>query len=238
MRIAVCDANVDYLHQLESKLRQIHTIDAATIMFYSDQDWLINDVTEHEDVFDILIINTILDKCSGIELASRLLGILPWCKIIFICDNNIILPEYYEVKHSFVLSKEQVIQYLPRAIEKVVSEVMRENTDMISVTSNYTKLLLSANDILYIERILRKSQVVLQNETIETFLTPAQILESRVGKGFIQCHRSFYVNLRKVKGLQQSNFILTNSQSVPIGRAFHEEAEKAFEQLSKSLISR
>ena len=237
MRIAACDVDADYLRNLERLLRQIHTIDAATIMFYSDPDWLAADVRQHEDAFDILIINSKLGEASGIELAKCLLNENPWCKLIFICDNDIIVPEFFSVRHSFILSKKQVIQYLPRAIEKVVSEVASEDSDIISVTSNYTKLLLSGNEIFYIERVLRKSHIVLRTEVVETFSTPAQILGCRIGKRYTQCHRSFYVNLSKIRGLQSDHFILSNSMTVPIGRSYHEQAEKAFEYASKSLAS-
>ncbi len=237
MRIAACDIDVEYLHYLEYMLRQIHTIDAATIIFYSEPDWLLSDVRQHEDAFDILLINQRLGQSSGIEYAAEVLKVNPWCEIIFISNENRINPDCYSTRHAFVLSKEQVPQYLPAALEKAITSVLGRSTDYVLVSSNYSKLLVPGKDILYIERVLRKSCIVLPYETVETFAAPVDILGNRVGNDFIQCHRSFYVNLRKVRGFQPDHFLLGGDVKVPIGRTFLSASEDAFLNISKRLLS-
>lgn len=54
------------------------------------------------------------------------------------------------------------------------------------------------------------------------------LVEKLGGFPFVQCHRSYIVNLLHVKDLQEKNFIIENGRSVPISRTYHSASQKAF----------
>ena len=228
MRLAICDRDAAFLRRVERMLWQMQELSTASFVFFTDPDWLLQDVESHADGFDILIVNRSLGKRDGVELAARVLRANPWCKVIFLCEENRFAPELYSVAHTFALAKEQLSAYLMPAVEKAVAELDAEAADCLRVTSQYTRLLVPVSKVIYLERIARKTNLVCVQETIECAAAPAQILGERLGRRFVQCHRSFFVNRMKIRGVQSDRLLMSNGAEIPVGRTFFAAAESAF----------
>lgn len=56
----------------------------------------------------------------------------------------------------------------------------------------------------------------------------SNLSEKLSGLPFVQCHRSFIVNLLYVKSMQGNEFTMENGKSVPIGRTEKANTVKAF----------
>ena len=108
MRLAICDRDAAFLRRVERMLWQMQELSTASFVFFTDPDWLLQDVESHADGFDILIVNRSLGERDGVELAARVLRANPWCKVIFLCEENRFAPELYSVAHTFALAKEQL----------------------------------------------------------------------------------------------------------------------------------
>ena len=88
--------------------------------------------------------------------------------------------------------------------------------------------------MIYLERIARKTNLVCVQETIECAAAPAQILGERLGRRFVQCHRSFFVNRMKIRGVQSDRLLMSNGAEIPVGRTFFAAAESAFARTAET----
>jgi DNA-binding LytR/AlgR family response regulator len=106
------------------------------------------------------------------------------------------------------------------------------------VTSNSTKILIPCREVLYLERVQRKTHIVTSRETIETYQSPQEILATVKSADFVQCHRSIYINLKKVTRMLPGEFMLEQKISVPIGRQYAVPAKEAFMKFVRGLYLR
>ena len=84
------------------------------------------------------------------------------------------------------------------------------------------------NPFQLVERILRKTRVVLTDGEELVTAAPAALLEAVPDGVFLRCHQSYIVNLAHVHTLEDSSFQMEDGTSIPISRAFYKEAKNAY----------
>ena len=82
------------------------------------------------------------------------------------------------------------------------------------------------SEVLYAERVLRKTRVVTTRGDFMTQRTPAQLLEE--SRGFIRCHQSYWVNFRQIETMENDCFLLPGGLRVPISRTYRSTAREQF----------
>ena len=228
LNISVCDYDRECLQYIGRLLHQISAIGTSTITYYTSGDWLKSDIIAHESTPDILIINKNLADADGIVLAKLVLSYAPWCRVIILCDENRICPICFSVEHSFILPKELIPMHLVTAVEKAVNDWKSQDTGQIVVTSNRTHMVLPIQKILFMERLQRKTIIVLDTEKIETYQAPNELLSDLPDPAIIQCHKSFFVNTKRVRCYSKNSFTMDDGSEVPIGRAFISNIANAY----------
>lgn len=232
MRIAICETSTEYIDYLIRLLKQIRDIEYATIVSYCEPEWLVSDVSLRIESFDILIINKDLSTHNGIYIAKEVKRINPCCQVIFLCKENRIVPDYFEVDHVYILPKCYVPTQLIIAVQKAIAILNLIDHKCFIITANSSRLRIPCQDIFYLERIQRKTHIALFNDTIATYQSPKDILGDELGIRFLQCHRSIYVNVQKVSAFRSDSFTLTNSISIPISRQFYTQIKNGFFQIA------
>jgi DNA-binding LytR/AlgR family response regulator len=236
MRIAICDSDIDCINYIIRMLKQIRELENTVVTSYVDSSWLISDVRKREEAFDILIINTRIKGIDGIQLAKNILEYNATCQIIFISDTSELIPECYQVDHVYLLSRGKLPYYLYTAIQKAIQIIGSLDEKYISVTMNKAKILIPCNDILYFERVQRQTIIVLGKQRYTTYQTPSELINQVGQERFIQCHRSFHMNIKKVLGYNKNEFILMNDILIPIGRQFNRKSKEVYSEYCKSSV--
>ena len=236
MRIAVCETQIEYQEYLRRLLEQIYPVkNQAEVAYYSVPEWLVSDISLRTDIFDIAIISRELGLHNGVYIAKEVLKQNDFCQVIIICEKNRILPEYYEIEHTCILPKEYVPMHLVTAVHKALENLSALECSFFMVTSSSTKILIPCREVLYLERVQRKTHIVTSRETIETYQSPQEILATVKSADFVQCHRSIYINLKKVTRMLPGEFMLERKITVPIGRQYAAHAKEAFAQFVNAL---
>ena len=236
MKISICDSDYDCLRYIGQLLRQIIAAGGSTVTYYTSGDWLKSDIISHESAPDILIINKTLGDTDGIALAQMVLSYVPWCRVIILCDCNRIYPVCFSVEHSFILPKELLPMYLATALNKAISDLKEQNAGQVVVTSNRTHMILAVRQIIFFERLQRKTIIVMDQETINTYQTPADILNSLTDSPIIQCHKSYFVNTRRIRSYTRNQIVMDNNTKIPVGRAYYENAIHAITSLQTPAV--
>lgn len=79
----------------------------------------------------------------------------------------------------------------------------------------------------------RKLTIHTSGETIQAYSTISQAAQ-KTGSRFLQCHKSFLVNMDRVKTMERSHFIMDDSSYVPISRGMLQKTrERFFEYLGE-----
>ena len=216
-------------------MHQISAIGTSTITYYTSGEWLIADISAHESAPDILIVNKTLSDADGITLAKEVLTFVPWCRIIILCDKNQVYPVCFSVDHSFILPKELIPLHLVTAVEKAVSDWKSQDVRHIVVTSNRMHMILPVQGIIYLERLQRKTIIHMDSGKVETYQAPSEFLVPQPDSLFLQCHKSFYVNIRRVQIYSKNLFIMDDRSEIPIGRAFIESIAKTYSTYLENL---
>ena len=236
MRIGICDAQHSYQDYLIRLLRQINEIEHATVLSYSDPEWLVSDVTLRTEAYDIAIVNKDLGPHNGVSIGKEIIKANPDCQLIFVSEENRIVPDFYEVDHAGILPKSLVPTCLVTVIQRSIAKLEKLDSKYLMATSNNTKILIPCSEVLYMERIQRKTHIVLEAESVTTYQTPQSLLDNETAARFVQCHRSIYVNLRKITRFQSNEITLKNAMKLPVGRQYMLQVKAAFLQLSSELL--
>lgn len=229
MRIAICETDVSYLNYIIRLLKQIREIELSTIVSYVDADWILSDLNTRSEAFDIAVINKDFGKQQGVAIARNIAEKNSCCQIIIVSEVNAVFPEYYQVNSAYLLPKDLVPNHLVTVIQKAYSNLEKLDNTFLLVISNHEKIFIPAGEILYLERELRKTLIVLKNEVIETFQTPQQLMSKYLMCQFRQCHRSIYVNIHQVRRLRANEITLNGGISIPVGRAFLSQVKSMFQ---------
>lgn len=238
MRIAVCDTQAEYVEYICRLLKQIHEVSFASVTTYTDPEWMLSDVLLRTEAFDIVIISRELGTHNGVFIANEMTKKNRACQIVLISEINCILPEYYSMNHACILPKEYVPLHLVTAIQKSVVNLSAMEHSFFIVTSNSEKIFVPCRDVLYLERIQRKTHIVTVEDTIETYQLPQDVIDSVCGLDFVQCHRSIYVNLRKITRYKANEFALERNIRIPIGRQYALQMKEAIRHYESGLMIR
>ena len=238
MRIAICETQAEYIGYLCKLLKQIHEVSFASVTTYTDPEWLLSDVLLRAEAFDIAIISRELGTHNGVFLANEITKKNTACQIVLLSESNGILPEYYLMNHTCILPKKYVPLHLVTAIQKSVGNLSAMEHSCFVVTSNSEKIFVPCRDVLYLERVQRKTHIVTLEDTIETYQLPQDVIDSVSGLDFVQCHRSIYVNLRKMTRYKANEFTLERSIKVPIGRQYALQMKEAILHFESGLMIR
>jgi len=162
-------------------------------------------------------------------------------------DSKIIFTTAYE-KYAIDGYKLEVIDYIlkPYGYEdflisakkaKKLIELEQSNSiintcnDFIFLKSDYKTKRVNFDDIQYIEGLKDYIKVSLQNEPIPLLsISSLKLLEEKLPKDrFMRVHRSFIVNLKKVKTIERSRIVFGDAY-IPIGDQYKEKFQQYLDQ--------
>lgn len=114
--------------------------------------------------------------------------------------------------------------------------IQRQHERYISLVVVRKRRIVPCSQILYMEKVLRKTVVTTKTKSFETYHSPKELLERSGCTTFSQCHRSFCVDLLNVKMICPTHIKLAESYVVPGGNTFSEAVRSAYDDYCADLI--
>lgn len=96
---------------------------------------------------------------DGIELAKRLNALVPGCAIIFLTAYLSYAPDVYETRHVYFVLKSELDRRIGSALRAALAETAAPASLQLATAHGYRNV--PVTDVLFLERILRKTRVVL-----------------------------------------------------------------------------
>lgn len=188
---------------------------------------------------DILLLDIDMPEMSGLDLLKMLkkqpATILITSKTEFALQafeldaiDYIVKPPEYP---RFLKAIQKAIQFIETDEKK--NENNEENSSEIFVKVSGKLIRLPINEILFIEAL--SDYVLIHTEDKQQYVVYATMkyFEAKLSayKHFKRIHRSYIVNMQKVKSIDESQNVLIEEKTLPIGNTYREEFLKSLNKL-------
>lgn len=183
---------------------------------------------------DVVFLDIDMPDISGLDFSRQL---PKQTKIIFTTAHKRYAIESYEVEALGYLLKPFSAEELDKSLERLRSYLLEirgsDEDNHIYVKSEYKKVRLAFDDILFVENIKDYVRFHLSNgEKIMSLMSLKSLVEVLPEKDFLQVHRSFVINLTKVEELRKNEIRIRN-KSVPVSRKYKDQLSEVLDHLIK-----
>lgn len=222
IRIALCDDNKEDMLQLHQKIiewyRENSKNQSVSITEYSDSVYL-SSVIDAGDSHDVFFLDVEMLKVDGFQLADKIRNKLPAAIIVFLTSHSELAPDGYKFRALRYVSKLVLSQKLPEALEAVQKEFSALESGYLVVPHYTDALRIPYNEILYVQHILRSSQIYTLRQGVIKDNRGLKTIYSVIGdKRFIYIDRSTFVNIDFIRELKGNEIILRTGESLAISR--------------------
>ena len=100
-----------------------------------------------------------------------------------------------------------------------------EDSNTLFLKSDYRIVRINIQDIIYIEGMSEYLRLFLASESkpVVALLSIHKILERLPANQFMRVHRSYIINLKKIREVNRLRIMLENKEYIPIGESYKEE---------------
>ena len=223
LSIAICEDEKFYKDTLSEYIHTIlHKEDIEyELSIYSSGKEFFDNIDKKVDILflDICLVNE-----SGMDIARKIRNLNSKTEIIFTTSMQDYVYEAYEVNAFRYILKPVKYDLLKKYLKDCISEILSKN-NMISIKSNKNTLVLSINEILYIE-VIRKIIIIYTSDgKHEIEISLKKVEEQLLNYGFFRCHKSYLVNLKAIKEIKDKCIII-DEHEVPVSRSKYKQLQE------------
>ena len=211
LRVSICDDDVATLSQLEELVRQYLDPGELCLATYSGY----GEFLTTRQYVDLLFMDIDLGDGCGIELAKEVKKTDSGTCVIFVTAHPEYVEESFEVEPVYFLVKPIRPDSFRRAMERLAAERQKSR---LTVTFQNRVSAVALRDISYIEFSVRSATIHAGTRVLRTY-EKLSSLQQRVDSRFIQCHKSYLVNMDYVIGFQGNTLELCGGVEIPVSQS-------------------
>lgn len=227
MRVAVCDDEKEailYLSELLKKSEWINVINPFT-----NQKEFLQQIRNGEQ-FDIVFMDIDWkNETDGIQLSKLLYGISPMTQIIYVTGFNDRFSQQIFLENSNLcgylvkpVKQDLLAKLLVKAQEKA-----RHTEEKLIIRQKGTVQAIPVRDICYLESRGHHVIIHMFEEQVEVY-GRLDSLKDKLPKCFLQCHKSYVVNMNYILYIDKNEILLKGEHKVSISRAKHGEVREIY----------
>ena len=236
LQIAVCDPNISHRKTFCDILSKLlfDSGDYHLTCFSSVRKLLA--LEKQTSLFHLVFLEIHFpDGMSGLETAGQLRYLSPDTDIIFLTDAAEYVTEGYRYHAFDFLIKPVSLARLQDVIGRYLNERWKRPADFLNVTVQRCSIQLPLSHIFYLESFRRKIIAHMWEETTE-FYEKLDHLEKHLPDHFLRCHKSFLVNMDRIRNFEKHRLELESGRIVDVSRSRLKEArEKYFQYVGAKL---
>lgn len=229
MRIGICDDELEMRSQIEKYTRSwsIQTGHECEIEGFPSAEALL--FAQAEKSFDILLLDIQMPGMDGIALSKKIRETDERVQLVFITSIPDFIGEGYEVAALHYLLKpiqpEKLASVLNRACKNLkIAEAV------ITLQNGGEIQMIPLNTISYLEAKGHYITLHTDDGAYERKSTMSEMLERLDGR-FYRCHRSYVVNLHRIRKVSRTEVELIDGNKLPLSRKLYDEIHHKIIQL-------
>lgn len=183
-----------------------------------------NYLQENSTEVDILFLDIDMSEINGLNLARIIQKINPNLKIVFVTAYPNYAVDAFEIRALDYLLKPYSEQRIEKLLDRLNGEVKRPKLDKISIPVGDKIIILSIDDIAVVEADKKGTRVYTKEVCYLSKMKISDWEEILDREKFYRCHRSYIIQLAKVRELETwfNNSYLAHIEdckvAVPISR--------------------
>lgn len=229
--IFLCDDDESILNKYSEQLKALakkNDIEVA-LSFFKSGESLIFYILESINKADIIYLDIIMDKLSGLDTAKKLREIGCRSEIIFLTEIEDYVYDAYDISPVYYLlktktSEEKFEEVFLRAVK--LSD--RKEKEMFVFEYGVNIQAIPIQDISYFEIWKRIVTVHYDKDKVFDFYSTMEKLEMQLNGRFIRTHRSYIVNLSYISKFHKNGVFLKTGESIPVGITYVNYVKEAF----------
>jgi len=234
MNIVICDDEEIFRTSLTNYIRiwaeKNNCLQAISCLSFSSSEDLLDKWNRGLPI-DLLFLDIeIPGELSGMNAANRIFNTNPYIPIVFVTHYREFALEGYHVNALRYLTK----PILQKDIEECMNIVWRQwslaQNDTILIQTAAQTLVLPQRSIIYLQSHSHLINIVATNdpEFYQVRCNFKELLSSLPKALFVQCHRSYAINLMYIRKFQRSAVQMSDGKTIPVGRSFSDDFCEAF----------
>lgn len=158
------------------------------------------------------------DALTGIDIVKRLLP--PGCgvQVIYVTGYDSFHTSVYETEHTCFLLKPIDQTKLDFALDQALRRLAEHQERPLHLHTSQGDRIVSPTRIVFIESKRRVLRIHTTSDEIETYGKLSDLFE-KLPPNFVQCHKSFVVNMNHIERMNLSQLMLTTDDVIPISQS-------------------
>ena len=163
----------------------------------------------------------------GIEVVQKYRRYFPHAQVIYMAEMAHYTAQIYDTEHAYFLAKPFSQEGVNAALACALQGISQNMHNSLPVKIGTTVRLVKYSDILYIESQRRKLRIHTHTEAIDIYGSLAAVAAALPDQ-FIQCHKSFIVNLDYAVELEKEGFVMASGAKVAVSQTKRKYARQCF----------
>ena len=235
MNIIICDDDSEYLDKLDSQvhiwIEKNHREEAKVIAYHSSEDLLAE--LEKGLRSDVFLLDILFDQeMNGLDLAWEIRKRDQRTMIIFVTHSEAYAKNGYAVQAFRYLSKPISYEDLSLCLDVAYRQYTLAHNEYLILSNAGKRTVIRYDQIIYIEA--RSPHIEIhrfqEGEGIIKIRGTLSMLEGKLpNELFVQCHRSYIVNVLNVQSIQRKELRLTTGFVIPVARSRYRQLCDVFD---------
>lgn len=226
MNVGILEYDDSIRNQLSELIQ--HECPRANVVTWDQEDDL-KTAIKCGSVYKILFLSLEKEAKEIISYSKRLQELVPDLKIIYLSELNETIFEVFEAAPLYVLSKPLDENHVKNAIQKAMRELLQSSEKVFTIINKQGIFTMPYDGIYYVESDKRKLNIFGEDGLVRSInLKISDFLTYEHGDSFLQCHKSYAVNLMHIAQLEKYSIILKNGAELPISQSRYTETKTAY----------
>ena len=228
MRVAICDDEPVVLESLRLCIEKQPLV--KSVQVFSTMEKFQKEI-EKDCRFDVALMDIEWEKeKNGIDFAEQLLVLAPQLQVIFVTAYN------ERFSQQIFLKNTNLCGYLVKPVQESLLSVLLEKAQQKRFLATDEKLLIqqkgivhaiSFRDIFFIESVGHQL-IIHTSESKIICYEKIDDMKQRLPEHFLQCHKSYIVNMQIIRRIEKNKIILQHDKEIPVSKARYAEARDTF----------
>lgn len=214
MRVMICEEDEEYVESLSQKIRTFACDEDVIIESFTDMVGAARRVQQQQ--IDIAFLGPVVHGRNGFELGEIMKEKYPQCAIMFVCDDFRYTHEMFKHKAFQMILKVQD-DLVENEFKRACGLCRKDYFEISFLLENGKTKLFIPSEIEYIEEYDDQTLVVTEDERFYgKFKNIHEVKEYLSKYNYFQMHPHFFVNMRHIDLIKNTEVRLDNGNLIPI----------------------